>query len=518
MARFEYMNATRLTFGPGVRRPLRGLAPFAAITLLAWIAVLVGESIDWPLYGVSVALVLASLLFGIAMALRDQLTYGTVIGALGYLAAVGLLRTAAGGYTTGVTILSLLPVFQTALYLRSRRSLAMVLVATGGMYLIPLVVVGPPDYPATGYRSALLSFSISVVIGAVTQELVADVRRRASEARQRARMLVAVNGAVRRLYDSASVRNDVCETVKEISDGVAVVLYEPDRATGLLTCTATTTAEPEKILGAAAAQGSAPYQAFAEGHEVLVTELLESRLSNIEVWRAAGSPETVLYQPLMRGEERLGVLVVGWRGDVDPESPRFVVAALLAHEAALVIGRVDAIEQLADDARTDPLTGLPNRRAWEARLPLAGLDRYPQFVAMFDIDRFKKYNDTHGHPAGDELLRQAAINWRAAMRSTDFFARIGGEEFAMLILGDDLETASAVVERLRAVMPFGQTCSVGIALRGPGESLEQLVGRADQALYRAKADGRDRSYVALPDRAQSTPATPDTSVTHPAAQ
>ncbi len=478
---------------PGVSRPLRGLAPFALITLLAWIAVLIGDTIDWPLYGVSAALVLASAAFGVTMARRDQLTNGTVTGALGFLAAVGLLRASAGGYTTGVSVLSLLSVFQTALYLRSRISLATVLVATAGMYLFPLIVIGPPDYPANGFRSALLFLAISVVIGAVTQELVADAQRRASEARRRAGMLVAVNGAVQRLYDSPNVRGDVCETVREIGGAMAVALFEPSAVSGELICT--TTANPERLIGTAAAPNSGPYQSFSSGRELLITQQLESHLSNIEAWRAAGSPSAVLYQPLLRGEDPLGVLSVGWRHSVDADSPDVIVASLLAHEAAAVIGRADVIEQLTDEAHTDSLTRLPNRRAWEERLLLAGVSRQPLFVALFDIDRFKQYNDTHGHPEGDRLLREAASAWRGAMRATDFLARIGGEEFALLISGVDLETAQSLVERLRAATPLGETCSAGIALRGRGEPLDEAVVRADRALYQAKSDGRDRSVV-----------------------
>jgi diguanylate cyclase (GGDEF)-like protein len=191
----------------------------------------------------------------------------------------------------------------------------------------------------------------------------------------------------------------------------------------------------------------------------------------------------------------VGVLAVGWGGYVDPESPSVMVAALLAHEAAAVIGRADVIDQLTDAAHTDPLTRLPNRRAWDERLRRAIAERKPLAVAMFDIDRFKQFNDTNGHPAGDRLLRDAAAAWRAAMRTGDFLARIGGEEFAMLITEADLETAIALVERVREAMPSDQTCSAGIALCGVDESPEQLLGRADQALYEAKADGRDCTRV-----------------------
>ncbi len=102
-----------------------------------------------------------------------------------------------------------------------------------------------------------------------------------------------------------------------------------------------------------------------------------------------------------------------------------VVASLLAHEVAAVIDRADVIEQLTDEALTDPLTGLPNRRAWDAQLAQAmKAGREPVAVAMFDIDHFKQFNDSYGHPAGDRLLREAAAAWKAEIRSGDFLARL----------------------------------------------------------------------------------------------
>lgn len=487
-------NATRPAWGPEITGSLRELAPFAAIALLAWIAVLIGATIDWPQYVLSVVLMLGSTAFGVLAAARGRLTFGTVVGSVGFLAAVGVLRNAGGGSVTGISIISLLAVFQTALYLRSRISLAVVLTAVAGVYLIPLAFVGPPDYPSTGYRAALLNVALSAVIGVVTQGLVANVRMRAEDARLRERMLVLVNRAVQRLYESPNVRADVCATVKEIGGAMMAVMYETMPGSNQLRCTASTV-EGTKLIGIVAAPHSAPYRALEAGREILISEDVEMHLGNPDGWRAGGSPSTVLYQPLRRGDVTVGVLAVGWGGYVDPESPSVIVAALLAHEAAAVIGRADVIDQLTDAAHTDPLTRLPNRRAWDERLRRAIAERKPLAVAMFDIDRFKQFNDTNGHPAGDRLLRDAAVAWRAAMRTGDFLARIGGEEFAMLITDADLDTATSVVERVREAMPSGQTCSAGIALCGVDESAEQLLARADRALYEAKADGRDCTRV-----------------------
>jgi diguanylate cyclase (GGDEF)-like protein/PAS domain S-box-containing protein len=167
----------------------------------------------------------------------------------------------------------------------------------------------------------------------------------------------------------------------------------------------------------------------------------------------------------------------------------------LEAERDALLARVEAI------AHTDELTGLPNRRAWEEELrrevARAARHGHPLCVVMLDLDRFKDYNDTHGHPAGDALLRDVAVAWRTAIRVTDFIARHGGEEFAALLseVRPD-EAASSIVERLREAVPAGQTCSAGVALWDGAESPEAALARADAALYDAKRAGRNRISIA----------------------
>jgi diguanylate cyclase (GGDEF)-like protein len=116
---------------------------------------------------------------------------------------------------------------------------------------------------------------------------------------------------------------------------------------------------------------------------------------------------------------------------------------------------------------------------------------------MIDLDRFKAFNDTHGHLAGDSLLRQTADAWTTQLRSGDLLARLGGEEFGLLIYDAELDAAYEIAERLRVAVTHDQTCCVGIAQRRAGESIESVVRRADQALYEAKASGRDLARAAL---------------------
>jgi diguanylate cyclase (GGDEF)-like protein/PAS domain S-box-containing protein len=152
--------------------------------------------------------------------------------------------------------------------------------------------------------------------------------------------------------------------------------------------------------------------------------------------------------------------------------------------------------EVQDLARHDALTGLPNRRALSELLPreLARSRRSEASLclAIVDIDHFKAYNDGHGHLAGDELLRECAILWDAALRAADAIIRFGGEEFLVVLPDTEPEQAAEIVERLRAQMPLGQTCSAGLARWNFVETVDELLSRADSALYRAKAGGRDQ--------------------------
>ncbi len=151
-------------------------------------------------------------------------------------------------------------------------------------------------------------------------------------------------------------------------------------------------------------------------------------------------------------------------------------------------------------ARTDPLTGLPNRRSLEEMLERetnrARRTGERLCVAVLDLDRFKSYNDAHGHLAGDRLLRECAIAWKADLRAADAICRFGGEEFVVVLPECEPEEAGAIVERLRAATPSGQTASVGLVAWDGAEPVEELLSRADRALYRAKAAGRDRLVAA----------------------
>ncbi|MEA2310075.1 MAG: hypothetical protein QOE28_43 [Solirubrobacteraceae bacterium] len=166
----------------------------------------------------------------------------------------------------------------------------------------------------------------------------------------------------------------------------------------------------------------------------------------------------------------------------------------------LATEREELAMRLEGLALTDPLTGVGNRRAWDiwsgeaVRRSLRSSQRFS--IAILDLDRFKAYNDEHGHQQGDALLREAGHAWTAELRPGDRLARWGGEEFVVLFEDCGLEEAHDVVERLRALVPNGATCSAGLAEWDALESASETLERADAALYAAKAAGRDRSALA----------------------
>jgi diguanylate cyclase (GGDEF)-like protein len=177
--------------------------------------------------------------------------------------------------------------------------------------------------------------------------------------------------------------------------------------------------------------------------------------------------------------------------------------------AAVLRLRADRlVATLADAASRDPLTGLLNRRGFQERaaIEMARARRYrvPLAVVVADLDHFKALNDTFGHHSGDEALAAFAALCRANTRTFDISARMGGEEFAVLLPNTSEEGAVVAAERIRQAMhahlasPDGTpvTASFGVAVHpNHGTDLETLLGNADRALYVAKSRGRDRTIA-----------------------
>ena len=161
-------------------------------------------------------------------------------------------------------------------------------------------------------------------------------------------------------------------------------------------------------------------------------------------------------------------------------------------------------QRLRQQATTDELTGLLNRAGWNRNAPDAYADAVtrgqPLSVVFFDIDRFKSVNDTWGHEGGDRVLQWLGAIIRERAGAPCHCARLGGEEFVVLMAGQAPEGVEGFVQRVRAefaqaARDYGVTVSAGIAHRQPGEGMGQQLRRADLALYEAKAGGRDKLVV-----------------------
>jgi diguanylate cyclase (GGDEF)-like protein len=167
-------------------------------------------------------------------------------------------------------------------------------------------------------------------------------------------------------------------------------------------------------------------------------------------------------------------------------------------------GRLDAeseAERLGKLAHFDELTQAANRRRFDERLAVeqarAARSADQLSVCVLDLDHFKAYNDAHGHPAGDDLLRRVAAAWAGVLRPDSLLARLGGEEFGLILPSAASPDAEIVLERLRGVTPPEITFSAGIATWDGQEPIVAVVARADVALYKAKAAGRDRLVLTV---------------------
>lgn len=375
-------------------------------------------------------------------------------------------------------------------------------VAVAGLHYTGMAAVtfnaGPVD---TGGRGLDLSTSVlATVLGVGASVLLLAVTLDGSRHKRRAEMAgdLAVFARVSRdIGRRGDARRTVCAATHELLGCDLVLLFEID-GDGELVARASS-GEPMNLRMDTS-------EGRSMGGEVLRTR---SRRFTPDIREHAGADRvailrtgvvSALMEPVLLDDRPVGVLAIGWFTRIEtPGDRRLAISALLAAESAVAIERADLVARLREQALVDGLTGLPNRRALDEALD-AGVGRaarsdQPFTVAMVDVDRFKRYNDAHGHPAGDRLLAQIAGAWRTELRGDDIIGRFGGEEFLLLLPGVDSTVAASVIERLRLAMPTAVTCSFGVATWDGLETASSLVARADAALYRAKAEGRDRVVV-----------------------
>ncbi len=378
--------------------------------------------------------------------------------------------------------------------------------ALGGLLcLIGTVVLGIAVVIAPDSRTLVLRLIVSVLwvllwIGLTVANL--NARRLVSESSRLQELLTTLTEARRQVLRDEDPRQVVVQAVLDVTRARVSVLVEP--FDGVLRVTATAgTALPDlripldepsvvgRVFGSSQPLRVRDIHDEEDGAQSVLRameQLLGSRLHSIAYVpvRAHGSPQGVLCAAFDEVNERVA----------DAAVPPL---ELLAAELAITLEREQILEELHTLALTDVLTGIANRRAWQASMQ--SLPRQGGML-LLDLDHFKRVNDTWGHDAGDDVLRAFAGVLRDTVRDEDLCARVGGEEFAILFPdGDD---PSSLVARIRtsweAVMTGLElgtvTFSAGAAVREPHESVSDLQRRCDRALYAAKQDGRDRLVFA----------------------
>ncbi len=344
-----------------------------------------------------------------------------------------------------------------------------------------------------------------VITGAVmTLEDCAGLHLDNDRLRRRNEQLTAIARAVRAILRGQDGRAAIVEAATVICGARGVTLFEPDGTDDLI-CTASTGAD---LVGLRVSlnRGSVLAEAYDTGRRIFLEDSfadprLDTELHH-QISELFGTPITCgCWIPVVDSGRCHGVLIASFAEAVDLSDAEAALG-LLADEAALALAHERLVLELERLSGSDPLTGAVNRRSWDEalnrELPRAARDGRPVSVLMLDVDRFKTYNDRHGHAAGDVLLREAVRAWADRLRPTDILCRWGGDEFAILLPGCELDDAALIAEELRAMVLANTSCSVGVAQWDGLEPATALLQRADAELYRAKSAGRDQVSIAAP--------------------
>ncbi len=372
-----------------------------------------------------------------------------------------------------------------------RRSYAAVHVGLVGVGYAILLAVRHEPIALGRWVTTIASLLIA---GVFIDALVRRVGRQRQQATSDTQNLAAVVDAMQRMFKQSSTeatRADLCSTASRVARADSAVLWEPRANDDDLVPAALA---GEKVVAGELSLGdpsAGAARAYLTGQSSFAD--LGDQDGGFELAPGEGGRvHCVLWQPVLRDQTTVAVLALYWLTPVAAPEPNVrATIVLLAAQAVSAIERVGLLARLERIAHTDELTGLPNRRAWREELPRemarAKREDWPLCVAMLDINGLKQLNDTRGHHAGDQLLKQNAAAWSSALRPVDLLARYGGDEFAAVLTGCRLLDARKLVERLVDVTPEGHTFAFGIAEWDGTQDVHALVADADARLYAAKA-------------------------------
>jgi diguanylate cyclase (GGDEF)-like protein len=385
-------------------------------------------------------------------------------------------------------------------------------------------VIGHPGQEFSHDEAGLLaSIGRQVSIALENSRLYTETRRKAQEFEA----LYQVSHTMASVVDLPNILLRISETVSDLLQvqAMSLMLLAPDGQT--LSTVAGSKLFDEGLLGIGsgeAPRGKNPsLVAVREKRPLMVPDLTTDPEYGawLQIARDRGFA-SYLAIPLIVQDRALGCMNLYMTERHEYGSDEIQLLSTFASQAAVAIENARLFEETRQLSITDPLTGLANHRQFYQQLAreIRRAQRYqrPLTLLMLDLDHFKAFNDRHGHLAGDQALRETADVLRHNARSVDILARYGGEEFAIILPETDLERAAHQAERIRSAVAnhvfrfqetrqdYQVTVSIGVATITPAtRKTEDLVHYADQALYRAKAGGRNRLEIAPAGEGETAP-------------
>ena len=466
---------------------LRRTAPFLVAMLLSYAAVRL-PAVERDETEILEAAALNLLLIAAVVFLPWQKLPRTadLIPPLMYMVVITLLRDGLGGAVSAYSTLLILPVLWLAMY-GTRAQLAVGVLGVAVLLVMPILLIGEPDYTDEEWRRSLLWVTVSGIIGLAVHDLVEQVR-------QRADALHTVSEAVGRRTREIETRSAICEAAKESANADYAFLLEPDANGRRLVATAATDSAAESTELYLADTSSAAARTYQSGREHFQHEVEDSPLTGENGTRAEVA--SILWHPVPGHESPMGVLGVAWKTRVKrmPETLPAVMEALAA-EAAGVIERTTLLLKLENVVKVDPATGLPNERAWEEEVPRelsrARRQGTPLSVVILDLGEFELTPDGQLGSSDRRLLREAADRWRGELGPSDFLAhRDAPGRFSVLLPNVDAEDAESAGLRLQAAAPAKRTCTVAVATWNGLELPAALVERAEVQIELDRAASR----------------------------
>jgi diguanylate cyclase (GGDEF)-like protein len=319
------------------------------------------------------------------------------------------------------------------------------------------------------------------------------------------RRLLEVNERLLSTLDPVGILDLIADSLKAIVPYDSLSIYEVDRAAGVRRAVIARDRFADQILAHEAPLGTGITGWVIEHGEAVLANQAHIDPRSVQVPGTPFEPEAIVVVPLLVHGDTIGTLNIGRVGETEAQfSPNeFELTKLFAGQASIAMQNAEAHGEVRIRAEHDALTGLRNHGAFQRELGAAVEAGRPFAVLMLDLDEFKQFNDTLGHPAGDALLAEIAAAMTHATRDTDRVYRYGGDEFAALLPGADRTAAHEVAERIRRAVreptdprPGNATeprptvtISTGVACYpDDGRTKDELVAVADRALYLVKPD------------------------------